>query len=55
VNVTIDKNNSLFGEAGVALPLVEVLKIHWRSAAVMEQACGAVRNVAGDCEWMKKR
>jgi len=53
--VTIDKNNRLFGEAGVAGPLVEVLKFHWRSAAVMEQACGALANFAGDCEWRRKR
>ena len=37
-----DKNRQLLGEAGVAGPLVEVLKTHLQSAAVMEQACWAV-------------
>ena len=50
--LNIAKNNQLFGEAGVVSPLVEVLKTHLHSAAVMEQACGALINVAydGECE-----
>jgi len=50
--VKIDKNNQLLGEAGVATPLIEVLKIHSRSAGVMEQACWALGNIAtnGECE-----
>ena len=45
-----DKNKQLLGEAGVASPLVEVLKTHLQSAAVMEQACWALSNVAADGE-----
>ena len=44
------KNKQLLGEAGVAGPLVEVLKTHLQSAAVMERACGALINVADDGE-----
>ena len=51
--LNIAKNNQLVGEAGVAGPLVEVLKTHLQSAAVMEQACGALRNVAYDGEWRR--
>jgi len=53
--VTIVKNKQLLGEAGVAGPLVEVLKTHLQSAAVMEQACRAVSNVAADGEWRRMR
>ena len=42
----IDKNKQLVGKAGVAGPLVEVLKTHLQSAAVMEQACWALINTA---------
>jgi len=48
--VTIDKNNKLLGEAGVATPLVEVLKTHVQSAAVVEQACQALSNTAYECK-----
>ena len=51
---TLAKNNQLLGEAGVAGPLVEVLKTHLQSAAVMEQACGALGNVAAG-EWRRMR
>ena len=44
------KNRQLLGEAGVAVPLVEVLKTHLQSAAVMEQTCWALSNVAIDGE-----
>jgi len=53
--VTIAKNNQLLGEAGGASPLVEVLKTHSRSAAVMEQACGALVNIADDGKWGRMR
>ena len=46
----IDKNKQLLGKAGVVGPLVEVLKTHLQSAAVMEQACWALINVAIDGE-----
>ena len=48
-----DKNGQLLGEAGVAGPLVAVLKTHLQSAAVMEQACGALGSVADDGEWWR--
>ena len=48
--VSEDKNSQLFGEAGVAGPLVEVLKTHLQSAEVMEQACWTLGNVAIDGE-----
>jgi len=48
--MTIARNTSLLGEAGVFGPLVEVLKTHLQSAAVMEQACRALGNVADDGE-----
>ena len=51
--VSKDKNDQLFVEAGVAGPLVEVLKTHLQSAAVTEQACWALSNVALDGEWRK--
>ena len=53
--VTIAKNNKLLGEAGVAGPLVEVLKTHVQSAEVMELACRALSNVADDGEWRRMR
>ena len=52
---TIDKNNQRLGEAGVVGPLVEVLKTHWQSAAVMENACWALSNIADDGEWENMR
>ena len=51
--VTTVKNKQLLGEAGVASPLVEVLKTHLQSAEVMEQACRALSNVAADGEWSR--
>ena len=45
-----DKSSQLLGEGGVAGPLVEVLKTHLQSAAVMEQVCRALNNVAIDGE-----
>ena len=53
--VTIDRNNQLLGEAGVAGSLVEVLKTHLQSAAVMELACRALSNVAVVGEWRRMR
>ena len=53
--MTIAKNNQLLGEAGVTGPLVEVLKTHLQSAAVMKQACGALGNVAINGEWRRVR
>ena len=44
------KNQQLLGEAGVAGPLVAVLKTHSQSAAVMEQACRVLISVAVDGE-----
>ena len=51
--MTIDRNKQLLGEAGVVGPLVEVLRTHLQSAAVMEQACWALLNVAVDGEWKR--
>ena len=48
--MTIARNTSLLGEAGVFGPLAEVMKTHLQSAAVMEQACRALGNVAADGE-----
>jgi len=48
---TIDENNQQLGKAGVVGLLVEVLRIHRQSAAVMENACRALGNVAADGEW----
>jgi len=49
----IAKTKQLLGEAGVAGHLVEVLKTHLQSAAVMEPACWALSNVAIDGEWRR--
>jgi len=46
--------SQLLGEAGVARPLVEVLKTHLQSAAVISQACVALGNVAVDGEWRRR-
>jgi len=54
-SVTIAKNKQLLGEAGVAGPLVEMLKTHVQSAEVMELACRALINVANDGEWRRMR
>ena len=51
--LNIVKNNQLLGEAGVAGPLVAVLKTHLQSAAVMESACWALCNLAADGEWRR--
>ena len=48
--VKLVENNQLLGEAGVAGPLVAVLRTHLQSSAVMEQACWALTNVAADGE-----
>ena len=53
--MTKAKNKQLLGEAGVAGPLVEVLKTHLQSAEVMEQACRALGNVAYDGEQRRVR
>ena len=53
--MTIAKNKQLLGEAGVAAPLVEVLKTHVQSDDVMERACFALINVAADGEWRRMR
>jgi len=53
--VTTDKNKQLLGEAGVARPLVDVLKTHLQSAAVMEKACRTLGSVAVDGEWRRMR
>jgi len=44
------KNNQLLGEAGVAFPLVEVLKTHLQSPAVIEQACWALSKISVEGE-----
>jgi len=49
--VTTVCNRQLLGDAGVTAPLVEVLRIHLRAAAVMENACRALAFVAADGEW----
>jgi len=40
----------MLGEAGVAGPLVEVLKTHLQLVSVMGYACSALGNVAADGE-----
>jgi len=49
------KNKELLGEAGIAGPMVEVLKSHLLSAGVMEKACWALGTVADDGELRKER
>jgi len=44
-SVAIDKNKQLLGEAGVAGALVEVLKTHLQSAAIIGIACGALGTI----------
>jgi len=49
VRTIADQNlllGDMLGDAGVANPLVEVLKTHLPSAAVMKQACWALKKVA---------
>jgi len=52
--VTIAGNKQLLGEAGVASPLVEVLKTHLQSAEVIKEVCGALKNVAADGRWRRR-
>jgi len=53
--VTIAKNKQLLGGAGVAGPLVGVLKTHFQSGPVMEEACRALGNFAVEGEERRKR
>jgi len=52
-DMTTAKNNRLLGKAGVASQLVEVMKTHLQSVAVMARACWALGCVAVDGESRK--